>query len=179
MDITTNPADGSSLCNSCFTKIDQDDQFCNNCGYPLKGTEEEKRTFQSTRTVNEIDIADYNKKLTNAANTLYYLGGIFVIYALVQFFVKKDDEDVLAYVLPNIVLAIVFVVLGGYTKKKPLACLISGFSLYIIVQVLNAVTEPSTVIKGIIVKIIVIGFLVRGIKSAIEVDRIKKESNLA
>ncbi|HJP63349.1 MAG TPA: hypothetical protein VJ844_07890 [Mucilaginibacter sp.] len=179
MDITTNPADGTALCNSCFTKIDLDDQFCNNCGYPLKGTPEEQRIFQSTRVVNEIDMADYKKKLTNAANTLYYLCGIFVIYGLITFFLKKDDDDVLAYVLPNFILAIVFVALGGYTKKKPLACLISGFSLYIIVLILNAVNSPATLIQGIIVKVIIIGFLVRGIKSAIEVDRIKKENNLA
>ncbi|MBS1504603.1 MAG: zinc ribbon domain-containing protein [Bacteroidetes bacterium] len=178
MDATINPADGTALCNSCFNKVGPDDQFCNNCGYPLKGSQQEQNSFKTRHIVNTIDLVDYKKKLRNAENTLYYLAGLFALWGIILFFMHKDEEDVLAYCIPNFVLAVVFLLLGAYTKKKPLICLISGFSLYVIVQVLLAINDPSSLVSGIFVKIIIIGFLVRGIKSAVETDRIRKESNL-
>ena len=178
MDTTDNQTAEKIFCDACYVKVDSNDQFCNECGYPLKGTKEEQNVFKARQAVNSIDIVDYNKKLRQAANTLYYLSGIFVLSGIIQFFVNKDDPAVLAYVLPSIILAIVFLALAGYTKKKPLACIICGFSLYVIVQILNAIADPKTIASGILIKIIIIGFLIKGIKSAIEIDRIKKESNL-
>jgi hypothetical protein len=179
MDITTSPSNQAALCDSCYTIINPEDHFCNNCGYPLKGTEEEKKNFRITHIPPAFNRREYDKKLQNAANTLYYLTGVFVVSGLILFFQNKDEPDVLSYVLPNLILAMVFLVLGGYTRKKPLACIISGFALYIIIQILNAITDPKTLASGIFIKIIIIGFLIKGIKSAIEVDRIKKENNVA
>jgi len=77
-------------------------------------------------------------------------------------------------VIPNLVLAVVFLALGGYTHKKPLACIISGLSLYIIVLILFFIDNPASLAYGVIVKIVIIG-----IKSAIEIEKIKKEHNIA
>jgi len=181
MDITTNPADGTALCNSCFTKVEMEDQFCNHCGYPLKGTEQEKANFKATPVAHALNRRDYEKRLQNATNTLYYLTGVFVLGGMILFFQNKDESDVLRYVLPNLILAIVFLVLGGYTHKKPLACIISGFVLYIIIQILTIISYPESFVSPIviIVKIVIIGYLVKGIKSAIEVDRMKEGNNIA
>ncbi|HVV54108.1 MAG TPA: zinc ribbon domain-containing protein [Mucilaginibacter sp.] len=178
MELTTTPSNETHLCDSCFSPVGADDQFCPHCGYPLKGTPEEQKTFKSKQIVNSIDMADYQKKLRIAANTLYYLCGIFILAAIVLFFVHKDEDQVLAYVIPNLILAVIFLLLGAFTKKQPLACVISGLCLYVIVQVLNAMVDIKTLFSGIYIKIFIILFLIRGIKSAIEVDRIRKESNL-
>jgi len=82
-------------------------------------------------------------------------------------------------VIPNLVLAVVFLALGGYTHKKPLACIISGLSLYIIVLILFFIDNPASLAYGVIVKIVIIGYMIKGIKSAIEIEKIKKEHNIA
>ncbi|HTD98206.1 MAG TPA: hypothetical protein VK668_02935 [Mucilaginibacter sp.] len=161
------------LCDACCAHVGIDDQFCTNCGYPLKGTEAEQRAFIAKQATAEIDLRDYHKKLKNATNTLYYLAGIFVLSALIIYFVKSDDPNILAVVITNLILAMLFLALGGYSQKKPLACLISGFCLYILVQVLIFVNDPAAIFSGIIVKIFIIGFLVKGIRSAFQVDKIK------
>ncbi|WP_143014033.1 hypothetical protein [Mucilaginibacter pineti] len=122
---------------------------------------------------------EFNKTLKSATMSLYYLAGIFVISGLISFFMNKDNADVLAIVLPNFILAILFLVLGSFSRKKTLACLVSGLSLYIIVQVLNAIADPVSIGRGIIMKIIIIGYLINGIKSAINIEKIKKENNIA
>ena len=92
----------------------------------------------------------------------------------------KDQADGLTDVILNIILAMIFLALGGYTHKKPLACIISGLALYIIIQVLNIIIDPVSFASPIvlIVKIVIIGFLIKGIRSAIEIERIRKENNL-
>jgi hypothetical protein len=102
-----------------------------------------------------------------------------VISGFVNFFLSKDNPDVLAIVIPIFILAVLFLILGAYSAKKPLACLISGLSLYVIVQILLAIDDPVNIVKGIIFKIAIIGYLIKGIKSAIDIEKIKKDNHLA
>jgi hypothetical protein len=179
MDSPTNQSSQISLCDSCFTRVDPDDRFCNSCGYPLKGTKEEKEKFRPIPIKPVLNRREYEKRLRGAANTLYYLTGVFVLGGAILFFQVKDEPDVLGYVLPNIILAIVFLALGGYAHKKPLACITSGLVLYIIIQVLNIVNDPESFISPItlVIKIAIIGFLIKGIKSAIEGEKLRKDNN--
>jgi hypothetical protein len=174
---TTTPV--TELCAYCSTKTQDEDTFCTNCGYPLKGTEEDQKNFVTQRSFNEIDIVDLNKKLKTAGTSLYYLAGLFVISGFFNFFINKDSPEVLAIVVPLFILAILFLVLGAFSGKKPLACLISGLSLYVIVQILFAIDDPVNLAKGIIIKIAIIGYLIKGIKSAIDIEKIKKENHIA
>jgi hypothetical protein len=169
----------TELCSYCNLKTETDDVFCANCGYPLKGTDLEQKNFVTQQSFNDIDQTDLNKKLKNAGMSLYYLAGIFVISGFINFFISKDDPEVLAIVIPIFILAVLFLILGAYSTKKPLACLISGLSLYIIVQILVAIDDPVNIARGIIFKIAIIGYLIKGIKSAIDIEKIKKDNHLA
>jgi len=44
--------------------------------------------------------------------------------------------------------------------------------------VLNAIIDPVTIIKGLIMKIIIVGFLIKGLKAALEIEKMKKENQL-
>jgi len=180
MDNTTVQPNKISLCESCYTRVSPEDQFCNSCGYPLKGTEDEKRNFRPSLIDPVLKRRDYENRLQNAANTLYYLTGIFVLSGLILFFETKDQPDGLTDVILNIILAMIFLALGGYTHKKPLACIVSGLALYIIIQVLNIIIDPVSFASPIIliIKIVIIGYLIKGVRSAIEIEKIRKQSNV-
>ena len=165
-------------CASCFTEIVTDDVFCTNCGYPLKGTEDEQRKFIGENEVTGIYYKEYYDKVKTAGNSLYYLAGFALLGAVISFFMKQDDPNVLAYTLPSLILAVLFLVLGGYSRKKPLACIVSGLVLYLIVQILLIIDNPVNIASGIIIKIVIIGYLINGIKSALELEKFKKEHNL-
>lgn len=168
-------ADPVKHCDGCYIAVTNDDFYCTHCGYPLKGTADEQRKFVISLSQKEAALPEFEKKVERAGDTLYYLGGIFVLYSGYNFWHNKDNPSVLAIVLPNLVLAILFLLLAGFSKQKPLACFVSGLCLYLIVQVLILVSNPSRIDLGFFVKIIIIVFLIKGIKSAIEVERIKKE----
>jgi hypothetical protein len=173
------PAPPIERCAHCFAEVKNDDVYCTNCGYPLKGSELDQRSFIANNEIVHIDIAEFHKKVRSAGNTLYYLAGLFVISGIVNFFILKNDPNVLAVVIPIFILAILFLALGGYSRKQPLACLVSGLCLYIIVQVILAFDNPVNLASGIIIKIVIIGYLIKGIKSAIGLEKIKKENNIA
>ena len=173
------PAQSPEYCKSCAAQVVNDDAFCTNCGYPLKGTEKDQRYFIAERSNVMIDMAEFNNKIRKAGNSLYYLSGLFLLIAIISFFVNEDSPEVLGTVIPLVILAAVFLVLGSYSRKKPLACLVSGLCLYVIVQVLMIVNDPATVARGIIWKIAIIAYMITGIKSAIELEKLKKEHNIA
>jgi len=166
-------------CEGCFTAISGEDVYCANCGYPLKGTPDEQKRFVYKQAKSEFDLVAFTKRVKNAGQTLYYLAGFFVLVSLISTYIYWDTEDMLAVVIPFLILAMLFLALGGYSAKKPLACFVSGLALYVIVQILIfANGHVSIGILGLAIKVAIIVYLIKGIKSAIDIEKIKRENNI-
>jgi hypothetical protein len=166
-------------CEACFTTISDDDIYCANCGYPLKGTALEQKTFIFKQNKVDFDLIAFKKRINKAGSTLFYLSGFFILAGIYNFLSKKDDPDVLALVIPNLILGILFLLLGEYSKKKMLACFISGLCLFIIIEILLFVADPNFDLAYDVFVVVILVYLIRGIKSAIEIEKIKKENNIA
>ena len=79
--------------------------------------------------------------------------------------------------ITNLILGAIYAALGFWCTKKPLAAIISGFSLYVLIFILNAIASPLTIVSGIYFKVVIVLLFIRGIKSAIEAEKLKKELN--
>lgn len=165
-------------CACCATPFAEADIYCNSCGFPLKGTEEEQRGFIDNRTIKEIDLADFHKNIKSATNSLYWVAGLFALGGIIGGFMLQDKSEIVGHLIVYVILIAIFLALAVWGKQKPLPALISGLSLYVFVQVANAILEPASILSGIIVKIIIIAMLIKGIKAALEADKIKKEFNI-
>jgi hypothetical protein len=168
------PAPPIIKCPVCFAIVNDADANCAECSYPLKGSAVQQTNFIAERNNVDADFVTYNKTIKKAGNTLFYLSGIFAIGGIYGFFVSKDDPDVIIIVAPMFVLSICFLLLGEYSKKKPLACIIAGISSFIVVQILAFIGNPTSIAKGIVINCIIIVFLINGLKSALDVEKIKK-----
>jgi hypothetical protein len=166
-------------CEYCASTVSEQDQFCINCGFPLKGSEGEQRQFISTKNYKHHEIKELTRKTKNAQITLFVLAGLFFVIGVIYYFLNKDSELAFAAAITNLILAAIFLALGGWAKNKPVVSIISGLVLYILVQLISIVDDPTNIGKGIILKIIVIVYLVRGLQSAMEVEKIKKEHNIS
>jgi len=165
-------------CISCFEKINEPDQFCQSCGYPLKGSEEEQKQFFYNRNYQQLMIGSLKKKIKSAGTTLYVLGVLFLIYSLFYFFRYREEDTASATIIAYAVVAIIFVLLAVWSDKKPVAAIISGMVLYLLLQILAAIDNPLNLFSGIIFKIIIITCLINGLNSGMEAERIKKQHNL-
>jgi hypothetical protein len=168
----------TDLCASCSVKISTEDTFCNNCGYPLKGTEQEQKDFLTQVAINEIDMADYQNKIKQGGTSLYYVAGVFALGTLVDLYQTRDQENLPVIMIIDLIIVGIFVFLGGWSRKKPFAAMVSGICLYGIVILLTVIGDPVNIVRGIIFKIIIISLLVKGIRAAMDIEKMKKETHL-
>ncbi|MEP6750616.1 MAG: hypothetical protein ABJB86_22960, partial [Bacteroidota bacterium] len=84
----------------------------------------------------------------------------------------------LGILITNAAVAVIFLLLGIWAGKKPLAAIISGIVLYGVIILIGVVQNPSSLFSGIILKILVISYLIKGLISAREADKIKQQHNI-
>ncbi|AXY76387.1 hypothetical protein D3H65_21360 [Paraflavitalea soli] len=66
--------------------------------------------------------------------------------------------------------AAVFAVLALWTKKKPFTAIVTALTIYSALILLSAILEPSSIIRGIVLKVIAIVLMVGALKNAREVQ---------
>lgn len=162
-------------CSNCNAIISSTDNFCTACGFPEKGTDEEKAKFHAKSVMKKNKHIDAGKKVKSAQITLYVVGGITGLFGVILYFVQED----MATLITNIILSAIYVALGLWCNKKPLAALLSGLLLYITILVFNAMIEPASLYKGIIWKILILTYLGKGLYSAKAAQKIMEEENAA
>ncbi|GAA0716484.1 hypothetical protein GCM10009430_12240 [Aquimarina litoralis] len=137
-------------------------KFCTYCGFPENGDDNEKAKFHAQRVLKKSQIREDRKKISSARNTLYWMAGIFFVSGLILFMNLGD----IAVLIAGAILAIIYLVLAYWSQKKPFAAILSGLLLYLMVIVVNIIDEPSRIFEGILLKIIILSFLIKGMYSA-------------
>jgi len=124
----------------------------------------------------EMDVL--HSKVVAARNTLFVLGDFFLLYGLLTPAVQPEGQDNTRILVANLSVAIVFGLLGGWASKRPVASIVSGMVLYGLLQLMSLIENPTAIFSGIIVKIIVVSFLVKGLKSAWTAEKLRKQYQL-
>ncbi len=115
---------------------------------------------------------DSNRKIKQGRITLMVIGILNLLVAI-YYFTQEYMESV-AYI--QMAIGLVFVGLYFLGAKKPMLALVLGLVFFVVPHLLTAVLDPSSIYRGIIFKVIIIVFLVKGIISvnqlpkAVEVD---------
>ncbi len=166
------------FCACCAHQYQLEDSFCNSCGFPLLGSKEQQDAHIANRVVKEIDLIDLNKKVDTACQSLYWITGIITLSTIIGYFALPEEGDLFVFLITSTIMIGAFLALAVWSKSKPATALISGLSLYVIIQVLNMIGDPSSIVRGIIFKVLIIGYLIKGIMAVLEVEKIKKELNI-
>lgn len=126
----------------------------------------------------EFSMEGYDKHIRQARNALFIAAGILLLNALLLFSKYPVDIEImwLDYLMWVVYIG-GFIALALWTKKKPYYAIIGGLILMGIFILVNAVIDPSTIIGGIIFKIAVIAFLIKGLGDAKEAQQMKEQFN--
>jgi hypothetical protein len=162
-------------CAYCSEPIEPGDAFCIHCGFPLQGTEEEQRSFRTGRMLKEDELDEMKRKVRSAYITIFALSGLFFLAGIYYFASLEPYQNPGAVLLVNWIVCFVYIGLGLWCRTQPVSAIISGLIFYAIITVLNAIESPSTLVSGIILKVIILGFLITGLNSAYKAQQIKKE----
>ncbi|MGI9542119.1 MAG: hypothetical protein ACR2MX_02605 [Cyclobacteriaceae bacterium] len=159
-------------CGHCFQSLSSEDRYCHHCGFPQGGSNEEKHRFISEIHLKKADLTQAQQMIRNAAATLYVIACFTALYGLIVGLGIQDDARLM---IGNLVIAILYLVLGLWSQEKPFISILCGLILFVTFILLNAFLDPDTLYKGIIIKAIVTVFLIRGVISARKANRILSE----
>ena len=123
---------------------------------------------------NELELQSAENNLKKTRNAIFAIAALILVGNLIMMAVSDT------FTTPGLIIALliagVFVGLAFMTKKQPLGSVIIALVLFTGLWVMDIVVlGPEYIIKGIIVKAIIIYFLVTGIKHARETERLRKE----
>ncbi len=167
-----------TTCRACVEPVSVSDAYCHHCGYPLQGTVEQQDAFIHSRDFKVLELSEMQARISSSSTTLFVLAAIFALSGLVYFAFHSHDGNPVALLIVNGILALIFLALGMWCKKQPVASLISGLVFYAIIQVMNFIESPASIFSGILFKVIIIAYLVKGLNSAFAAQKIKRELNL-
>jgi hypothetical protein len=121
---------GTAHCRSCNTAVKAGDHFCQDCGFPLQASAEEQDQFIQRRNHQQLELQGLDAKTKNAGTTLYVLAGLFIVFGGIFFFLNTGNDAGTVFLLTYGVLAVLFLLLGLWSKTKPVAAIVCGLVLF-------------------------------------------------
>lgn len=159
-------------CGHCGVSLTNEHKFCPHCGFPQQGTREDQKDFRAQVFLKKQDLTNAQSKVKNAAATLYVIAGFTSLYGLIVGLGIREDAGLM---IGNVVIAILYILLGLWSQEKPFMAILSGLILYATFILLNAFLDPATLYNGMVIKLVVIVFLIKGVVSARQANRILSE----
>jgi hypothetical protein len=120
----------------------------------------------------EVDTRAYQKHIRRARILLFIIAGLQLIAAILLGIAGQPGYEI--EVGLQVVLGLVFAGLAFWTKYKPYAALMTALVIYVGIFLLSAILEPSSIISGLLIKIVIVVLLIRGISNARDAEEMKK-----
>lgn len=147
--------------------------------FPAKDSPQDPAPANASETIfskEEFSMEGYDKHIRQARNTLFIAAGILLLNALILFSKYPFDIEVmwLDYMLWTVYIG-GFIALGFWSRKKPYYAIVGGLILFGVFILVNAIIEPATIFGGLIFKIAVIVFLIKGVNDAKNAQEMKDQ----
>lgn len=176
-------------CPHCSVENADGAAFCVSCGKALPLASAGPKVvsgdqFATTAVGRGLQGDQLKKQLRTASNTLFLVGvlmvvGGVVVYAMLQNAPAGARKLAPTLLVVNLVLAAIFFALGGWARVSPLPAAIVGLALFLTLQLVNAVLDPTTIAQGIIVKVIVIVVLIKSVSAGMKYKQLLAQSQAA
>jgi len=121
----------------------------------------------------DFSLEGYDKHVKNARNMLFVIGALQLLPLL--FLGPLPVQHRLLIAAVSIIVSLIFFVLALWTKQRPYAALLAASIVYVALIAINGFLDPTTLLKGAVVKAIIIVLFILGIRNAREAQRMKEE----
>tara|TARA_R110000868_G_scaffold354220_2_gene615533 strand:+ start:68 stop:574 length:507 start_codon:yes stop_codon:yes gene_type:complete len=148
------------VCPACKKENKEQLETCNNCNFPFNGTEQEKGVHIGRFINKKSVITDSEGAIKKSQFILYAIAAYNAIFLIIGLFGSQLNVFDL---LLNFVVVGIFVLCAFFIQKKPLLLTLIPLILILGINMLNYFIEPSSVFRGIVFKLIIIGSLIYSI----------------
>lgn len=176
-------------CPHCSTANDPDSRFCESCGKALPDPRSaEPRVVNgseiaASRTGQAVQSEALDAQARKAAGALLAVAILQAIFGAILLFTARGaalgdpDLEVDAFVIGSVcAVAALFFGLYLWARRNPLPAAIVGLVVYATLHLLEAVADPSSIARGIIVKLIIVIVLVKAIQAGMQHRRLLRGS---
>jgi hypothetical protein len=122
--------------------------------------------------VNTRRKAELNKVIKKARTSLFVIAGFTLAFSFIVYFMNQEKEDAYYELVADVIISVTFALLGFLSNTKPYLALLAGLILYSLLIILAAIVNPLSLFKGVILRIAIITWLVKGIISARRIENI-------
>ena len=168
-------------CPKCNAPLMEGQAFCESCGEQLKAGVERREAIPSSGA----EISDQHRKHVRSARFAIMFVAVVTIGVSIFFWFKLQGEiedipaalidagleKIIAFqkvaIASTFFLGLVFIGLFFWAKKNPFGASLTALIIYATSILVQAGIEPSSRVKGIIIKIIIILALVRGVQAGL------------
>lgn len=164
-------------CKHCHKTVPAAQKFCTHCGFPINATPEEEDQFYYRQGAKQMELSSLDHTISNAKKALWIIAALMGVVGLGMYFLNEGDPGASAMLITNLIVSGIFVALGFWANEKPFTALLSALILFITIYLYGVIVEGQNPVSGIIVRVIVVVYLIKGINSAKEAEQLKKELN--
>lgn len=101
------------------------------------------------------------------------LAGLTVIVGLIALGANVDGDGRLEFLIYAII-AVIYGFLAWWSDKNPFGALLTGLVVYVALNILTAIVDPVTIFSGILWKVLIISYLIKGVAGAAKVRNVAK-----
>ena len=164
--------DNPEVCQYCKSKgLNETDKYCPNCGFPQNGTHKERVDFLLSMRRKKSSLKETNIKVNNVKTILFIIAGLNLFVGIILGLIQKDIITLIVCVITSII----YFGLAIWSNKNPFPAILTGFLIYVSLQILSSIIDPSTIIRGIVIKIAFIVAFINGMISAKKSEKLSKE----
>jgi len=130
---------------------------------------DQESIMQINRTKTQIDTE--LEKIRKGRNTLFFLVGYVALGVLVSLYFNPFQVSDATILLEGLIMMTLYGTFGLLVKWHPLASLSTGLGTFILYHLIIALLDPSVLINGLVIKILILFFLGSGIEAAWNVKK--------
>ena len=119
------------------------------------------------------DTQPYEKSLKTARIWLYVIAALQVGMGIYEYN-TVDPSIALFALLIDAGIGVVFFALALWSYQKPAVSFMTALIVYILIHIGLSILEPANLVRGVILKILIVMALVKAYKDAREVEKLKE-----
>ncbi|WP_298509877.1 hypothetical protein [uncultured Kordia sp.] len=166
--------EAQNKCPHCGAEVAQVAIICEDCKFPIAGTEKEKAIFIGRQTLNISKVASAEEVVSRTQIILYIVAGFKVLSAFLVYTNFRSTSDTIFY----LVIALILGVFGYLLPKKPIVFILASLAVILGYYLLLYLVNPILVFSGITWKFITVGLLLYALYTVMESNKLKKKYNL-
>ena len=163
-----------NTCSYCKAVISQVEVHCENCGFPLAGTEKEKAIFIGQQTLRKSKV-DSSKKMVGKTRIILYIVAGFQLLDAILFYTLYDN---FVDAILHLIIAAFLATFSYLSPKKPILFISLSLGVMLSYYLLLFLVDPMFLYQGILWKFAIVMALLYTLYDAIESHNIKKKYKL-